>query len=171
MTTLLPRDASDVTPVTDDQAIREALADLTDEQPPIPPDRFAAVQQRAIRHRRRQLTVVIASALAVTGLVAGLVRLPAIVNTGPLARPSWALQWPDLRNGGVPQSVLDDAVAGWVFSTGYENGSPYNWSAAAVTHLVKLFQPVWYVGQTIDHGQEIAVIFEWDASTIPWGFD
>ncbi|HXB48780.1 MAG TPA: hypothetical protein VNW50_13550 [Streptosporangiaceae bacterium] len=179
-----------MTRITDDHAIREALAELTDGQPPMPPGRFAAVRKRAIRHRRRQVAAVISSVLAVAGLVTGLSRLPT--STGPLARPSWALQWPDLRNGSVPQSVLDDAVAGWVYTTGYETGSP-NWSAAAVTHVVRLFHPVWYVGQTIDHGQEIAVIFEvsgpmgprlvagytsasevmpghaaWDASTIPW---
>lgn len=160
MAAWLPQGASDVTPITDDQAIREALADLTDGQPPVPPGRFAAVRKRAIRRRRRRITVV-ASVLAVAGLVTGLIRLPAIMRPGPLARPSWALQWPDLRNGSVPQSVLDDAVAGWLYmyNAGYETGSP-DWSAAAVTNIVRLVHPVWYVGQTIDHGQEIAVMFE-----------
>jgi hypothetical protein len=191
MAAWLPQGASDVTPITDDQAIREALADLANGQPPMPPGRLAAVRKRAIRHRRRRITV-IASVLAVAGLVTGLVRLPAIMNPGPLARPSWALQWPDLRNGSVPQSVLDDAVAGWLYTTGSETGSP-NWSAAVVADIVRQVHPVWYVGQTIDHGREIAVIFEvsgpmgyrlvvgytsasevmpghaaWTASTIPW---
>ena len=194
MAAWLPQEASDVTPITDDHAIREALADLTGGQPPMPPGRFAGVRQRAIRHRRRQVASVISSVLALAGLVAGLSRLPA--STGPLARPSWALQWPDLRNGSVPQSVLDDAVAAWLYSTPYEDGAPFDWSAAAVTRIVRLFQPVWYVGQTIDHGQEVAVIFEvsgpmgrrlvvgyasasdvmpghaaWPASTTPWAMN
>ena len=54
-----------MTPVTDEQLMRAALADLTDDQPPMPPGRFQAVRRRAIRHRKRQLTGALVSALAV----------------------------------------------------------------------------------------------------------
>src|SRR6516165_6993377 len=111
-----------MTPLDDDHAIRAALLDLADGQPPPPHDRFQAVRRRAIRRRWRQLSGVVTTVAAAAGLIVGLLRLPAPqpqVQPQPQAAravPGWALAWPDHRNGSVPQSVLDLAVLTWLYS-------------------------------------------------------
>jgi hypothetical protein len=155
--------------MTDDRAIRNALAELTDGQPPTPPGRVAAVRRRAIRHRRRQAAAAVLTAAAVAAAIIGLVRLPGVLNAEPLSRPSWALQWPDHRNGSVPQSVLDRAVLAWMYSApnippdGGNGTVPATGSSPEqVARLAGRYPVVWYVGQLIGHGQGVAVMFEVD---------
>ncbi|MBO0823948.1 MAG: hypothetical protein J2P27_08825 [Actinobacteria bacterium] len=152
-----------------DLAIRTALSDLTAEQPPAPHDRFQAVKQRAIRHRRRQLAGAVVTVVAALGLVAGLVQLPKL-RLGPQARalPSWALPWPDHRDGSVPQSVLDRAVLAWQYlyppNTPPDGGSGTvpapGTSERQVTKQASRYPVVWYVGQTIDNDHQVVVMFE-----------
>jgi hypothetical protein len=139
-----------------DLAVRSALADLTDGQPPMPPGRFQAVRRRVARRRRQQLAAAVVCAVAVTGVVVGLVRLPAVVRAQPQARhvPGWALRWPDHRNGSVPQSVLNGAVLAW------RHEAPAVTSPAQIARHRQRYQVIWYVGQTIDHGRIVVVMFE-----------
>jgi hypothetical protein len=154
-----------VIPTTDEPAVRAALADLTGEQPDVSPARLQSVRRRAVLRRRRQLAGVVASALAVAGLVIGVTRLPAVWHPQPQARhvPGWALPWPDHRNGSVPQSVLNNAVLAWHFQAGEVSPSSVTAvkdSPAQITRYEKPYHVVWYVGQTIDHGQSVVVMFE-----------
>ncbi len=186
-----------MTPMTDDQVMRAALADLTSEQPPMPPGRFQSVRRRAARHRRHQLTSAAVSALAVAGIAVGLARLPASLPQPPQGRhvPGWALPWPDYRNGSVPQSVLDNAVIAWGDPAKYVQGSKAPSSPREIARLLASYHVVWYAGQTVAHGQDVAVMFEatspdtgpqlvvgvagasevmqgqpaWRGSTSPWG--
>jgi hypothetical protein len=154
-----------MTPITDEQVIRAALADLTDAQPPVPPGRLQAVRQRAIRHRRHQLAGAVLSCLVVAGLAVGLVQLPGLLREAPQARqvPGWALAWPDYRNGSVPQSVLDNAVLAWGDPAKYWQGSVAPSSPREIARLAASYHVVWYVGQTVARGQQVAVIFEADS--------
>lgn len=158
-----------MTPVDDDLAIRAALSDLTGGQPPAPPGRFQSVRQRAIRHRQRRLVGGLMAAVAAAGLGLGLLQLPALQPQPSAVRPvpAWALPWPDHRNGSVPQSVLDRAVLAWRY--GYPNLPPDGGSgkvpaagtpAKQVARMANAFHVVWYVGQTIDQGQNVVVMFE-----------
>ncbi|HSR83513.1 MAG TPA: hypothetical protein VLM11_04960 [Streptosporangiaceae bacterium] len=156
-------------PVDDDLAIRAALADLTDEQPPPPHDRFKAVRRRAIRHRRRQAAGAAVIAVGAAALVVGLVRMPALQPNPPTTRtvPGWALTWPDHRNRSVPQSVLDRAVLAWQYTDPNNSGPPASGtipapatSARQVAREAARYPVVWYVGQTIDHGHQVVVMFE-----------
>jgi hypothetical protein len=150
-----------MTPITDEQMLRSALADLTNDQPPMPPARFQSVRRRAIRHRKRQLTGALVCALAVAGIVVGAGRVPGILHQPPQARhvPSWALPWPDYRNGSVPQSVLNNAVLAWGDPAKYVQGSVAP-SPREAARLVASYHVVWYVGQTVAHGQDVVVMFE-----------
>lgn len=151
-----------MTPVTDEQLMRAALADLTDEQPPMPPGRFQSVRRRAVRHRKRQLAGALVSALAVAGIVVGAGQVPGILHQPPQARqvPRWALPWPDYRNGSVPQSVLNNAVLAWGDPAKYVQGSVAPSSPREIARLVASYHVVWYAGQTVAHGQDVVVIFE-----------
>jgi hypothetical protein len=151
-----------MTPITDEQIVRAALAGLTGEQPPEPPGRLRAVRRRAVRNRRRQLAGAAVSALAVAGIAVGLVRLPPVLHHEPQARavPSWALPWPDYRNGSVPQSVLNNAVLAWGDPALHIQGSVAPSSPRQIARVVASYHVVWYVGQTVAHGQDVAVIFE-----------
>jgi hypothetical protein len=151
-----------MTPVTDEQMLRSALAHLTDDQPPMPPARFQSVRRRAIRHRKRQLASAAVSALAVVGLAVGLTRLPGVLHPQPQARhvPGWALPWPDYRNGSVPQSVLNNAVLAWGDPAKYVQGSAAPSSPREIARLLASYHVVWYVGQTVARGHDVVVIFE-----------
>ena len=151
-----------MTPVTDEQVMRAALADLTDDQPPMPPGRLGAVRRRAIRHRRRQLAGAVVSALAVAGIIVGAGRLPGILHQQPQARhvPGWALPWPDYRNGSVPQSVLNNAVLAWGDPAKYLQGSAAPSSPREIARLVASYHVTWYAGQTVAHGHDVVVMFE-----------
>jgi hypothetical protein len=169
-----------MTPLDDDHAIRAALLDLADGQPPPPHDRFQAVRRRAIRRRWRQLSGVVTTVAAAAGLIVGLLRLPAPqpqVQPQPQAAravPGWALAWPDHRNGSVPQSVLDLAVLTWLYSApnsppdGGKGTVPAPGSSAReVARQAGRYPVVWYVGQTIDHGYRVVVMFEVAGPTGP----
>jgi hypothetical protein len=149
--------------VNDDLELRTALADLTSDQPSAPPDRFTAIHRKAVSHRRHQVVAGVAAVAAIAAAV-GLVRLPAFRTAVPTGRsvPSWALPWPDIRNGSVPQSVLDRAVIAW---RDEGNGSaatepPAGSSAREVARLAGQSHVIWYVGQTAVGGQVVVVIFE-----------
>jgi hypothetical protein len=67
--------------IDDELAIRGLLADLTSDQPPVPPARYAAVRRRVVVHRRRQLA---GAAAAVAILVAAAIAIPlGLVHLGP----------------------------------------------------------------------------------------
>src|SRR5215475_5554762 len=158
-----------MTPVEDDVAIRTALAELTEGQPPAPLSRFEAVRQRAVRHRRRQLAVAALSVVVVAGVALGMVGLPGLREHPPTTRhvPTWALDWPDHRNGSVPKSVLDRAVAAYLYGGPLQlpdggNGTVLGPGAPIqeAAHVAGLYPLVWYVGQTIDHGKVVVVMFE-----------
>jgi hypothetical protein len=67
--------------VDDELAIRKVLADMTADQPPVPPSRYAAVRRRAVLHRRRQLA---GAAAAVAILVFAAIAVPlGLLHIGP----------------------------------------------------------------------------------------
>jgi hypothetical protein len=69
--------------VDDELALRTVLADMTDRQPPAPPNRYGAARRRAVLHRRRQLA---AAAAAVVILVAVAIAIPlGLLRIGPPA--------------------------------------------------------------------------------------
>ncbi len=159
------------TPVTDDDlALRAALADLTAGQPPFPAGRLAAVKHRAVMHRRRQLAGgALAVAVAVV-LAVSLTQLPGTHQT-PQSRsvPRWALDWPDHRNGSVPQQVLDRAVIAALYGSalqppdgGRGTVPAVGASASSVSRQANVYPVIWYVGQTVDDGHVVEVMFETD---------
>lgn len=171
------------TPMIDDEvAARTAFADLTARQPAFPAGRFAAVKHRAAVHRRRRLA---GGALAVAVAVALAVSLSQLVGAQqppPPARnvPRWALAWPDHRNGSVPQQVLDRAVIAALYGGQGARASglqlPDNGrgtvpargtSARAVSRQANAYPVIWYVGQTVDHGRVVEVMFEIDGPNGP----
>ncbi|HEU5035126.1 MAG TPA: hypothetical protein VFT62_10275 [Mycobacteriales bacterium] len=148
-----------MTPVTDEGALRTALTDLAAaDQPDQPRDRLNAVRRRHLRRRAFQAgaTAVVAAA----AVVAGLLGTSAVGGraTEPLHRsaPGWALQWPDHRDGSVPQRVLDGAVTAWRAGGGDSHG---------VTPLPKPLAVVWYAGQTVASGRAVVAVFEADLGT------
>jgi hypothetical protein len=163
------------TPMIDDEvAARAAFADLSAGQPPFPAPRIAAVKHRAVMRHRRQLA---GGVLAVAIALALAVSLTGLAGTqqGPLhARsvPRWALAWPDHRNGSVPQQVLDRAViAAQYGGQAPALDLPYGGngtvpargaSASSVSRQANEYPVIWYVGQTIDHGRVVEVMFEMD---------
>jgi hypothetical protein len=151
--------------------VRTALADLTSDQPQAPAGRYAAVRRRAIVRRRHQLVATLAAVVAMAAAAGGLTLLPGLLRVQPAARPvpGWALPWPDLRNGSVPQPVLDRAVIAWQDSG---NGSaatepPAGSSPSAVARLASRYHVIWYAGQTTVRGQVVVVIFEVDGPAGP----
>lgn len=150
-----------MTPVTDEQMMRAALADLTDDQPPMPPGRFQSVRGRAVRHCRRQLAGTVLTALAVAGIAVGIGRAPGILKPSPLGRtvPGWALPWPDYRNGSVPQSVLNKAVLAW-YEEAVRETAPAPLSPEQIARQFRSLHVTWYLGQKVARGQAVAVIFE-----------
>jgi hypothetical protein len=150
-----------MTRVTDEQLMRTALADLTDDQPPMPPGRFQSVRRRVVRHRKRQIASAAVSALAVAGIVVSVAQVPGILHPSPSARqvPGWALPWPDYRNGSVPQSVLNNAVLAW-HEQAVGQTAPASLSPREIARQVRAYHVIWYVGQKVGHGHSVAVIFE-----------
>jgi hypothetical protein len=173
------------TPTTEDEfALRSALADLTDDQPPLSVIRLAAVRSRAAARRRRQLACGVLTVVVMAGLAAGLSSLAGARPPRPQSRsvPSWALDWPDHRNGSVPQRILYGAVLAWLgkihaitihASTAPEPGFgqvtslPAGPVAREVMELAGQYRLRWYVGQTIADGDEVAVMFEADGPDGP----
>jgi hypothetical protein len=151
-------EASEMTPADEELLLRHALADLTSDQPPASAGRYTAIRSRAADRRRHQIVTAAVAVLTAAVLVFGLVQLPRILRTAPTDRSAaWALQWPDHRNGSVPQSVLNWAVRTWRF--------PNQWvlPPSVMSSLKDKFPPViWYVGQTVASGHVVVVLFEAD---------
>jgi hypothetical protein len=147
-------------PATDDLDIRAALADLTEDQPPVPPGRLAAVHGKAAASRRRRIASAVVAAVAVVAVAVALAAVPRATSQQPLARqtPGWALPWPDHRSGGVPQSDLNYAVFSWRLTVSGNTGM-----AATPAEIVAYKAPyrvTWYLAQTIDRGRFVVVMFE-----------
>ncbi len=67
--------------IDDELAIRRVLAEMTEDQPPAPPTRYATIRRRATVHRRRQLA---GAAAAVAILVAAAIAIPlGLRHLGP----------------------------------------------------------------------------------------
>jgi hypothetical protein len=118
---------------------------------------------RRVRRRRRRHALKAGGAAmmvaAVVAAVLGLTLLPGVLRPPQQGRsvPSWALPWPDHRNGSVPQAVLDWAARAWRF--------PDDWMLAPdVMSVLGLRVPpvIWYVGQTAADGRVVVVMFEAD---------
>jgi hypothetical protein len=165
--------------IDDEVAARAAFADLGSGQPPFPAGRFAAVKHRAVMRRRRQLA---GGALAVAVAVALAVSLSQLAGgqrPQPPARsvPRWALSWPDHRNGSVPQQVLDRAALAAQYGgqapalqlpDGGNGTVPARGaSASSVSRQANAHPVIWYVGQTVDHGRVVEVMFEMDGPNGP----
>jgi hypothetical protein len=86
--------------MNNEYAVREALQELTLDQPAAPVDRVVGVRRRHIRRRSMQgATTVVAAAAAVLGVLLGVGVLTGGSTTTPksLQQParSWQLPWPD----------------------------------------------------------------------------
>ena len=140
--------------VPDEIAVRKLLADLTAGQPDAPAGRHAGIRRRFHRHRFTQATGTLAVIAAAAVVAAGIASSERQVapDTGPRSLPGWALPWPDHRDGSVPQRVLDNAVLAWRHQAAVDDASTIS--------ATKIVTPIWYVGQTVDHGEVVAVIFE-----------
>lgn len=151
-----------MTSVDDDLDIRAALADLTEDQPPVPAGRLAAVRGKAVASRRRRISGAALAVAAVAALAVSLATLPRAASQQPLARqvPGWALPWPDHRNGSVPQSDLGDAVLTWRLTEAGIVNTGLRASAAEIAAYLAPYQVTWYLAQTIDHGRFVVVMFE-----------
>lgn len=147
----------------DEIAVKAMLHDAVTAQPQAPASRAQAVRARIVRRRGRVAAIVAADAGLVIALVAGLVvalgpgRSQVPVSQPP--RPSWALPWPDHRDGSVPQRVLDQAVLAWRHLAANAGGQP---GLAPVSGKI-----AWYVGQKAANGQVVAVVFEARTPTGP----
>jgi hypothetical protein len=137
----------------DEVRLRELFDEMTLGQPDAPPDRFGGIRRRARQHRIMKAAGALAAGAAVAALALGIATTAAPVPPGSEPRhvPGWALPWPDQRNGSVPQRVLDGAITAWR----HETGVPQDLTAHS--------RVIWYVGQTVAHGQVVAVIFEVDS--------
>lgn len=109
------------------------------------------------------------AAVIVTGVVLGLVNFLSAPHPHPVARqvPGWALDWPDHRDSSVPRGVLDRAILAWQDApisqppySGTGTVPPLGSTARQVARMAAAQHVIWYVGQTIDHGQVVAVMFE-----------
>jgi hypothetical protein len=138
-----------------DNDVRQMLDLLTADQPTAPADRAASVRRRVQRRRRNVAAATLAVAVGLSAVGVGVARSGALGGgNGPAsgrAVPSWALPWPDHRNGSVPQKVLNGAVLAWRHQSELNTGS---WAQTAPTKVI------WYAGQTVVHGQVVAVMFE-----------
>jgi hypothetical protein len=106
--------------------------------------------------RRNRLVLVIACVVIVAaGLVIALKSVGSGSRLSAGGRPGWALPWPDHASGNVPQKVLDGAVIAWRHEAAA--GKQVALAASARAPVA------WYVGQTVAHGQVVAVMFEVNA--------
>lgn len=142
-------------PHLDEVRLRQLLDDMTSGQPDAPPDRYLGVRRRVTRRRWAMAggSLVLAAAVAASGIGIGLSVGSLQAASGSRQVPGWALPWPDLRNGSVPQRVLDRAVIAWRHT-----------DPAAVIPPGRV---IWYVGQTVASGQDVVVVFEADSPAGP----
>lgn len=147
----------------DELAVKAMLHDAVAGQPQAPANRAQAVRTRIVRRRALAAAIVAANAglvvALVVGLTVGLGRGPSQVAVSHPPRPSWALPWPDHRDGSVPQRVLDQAVLAWRHLAAIEDGGPELAPASG--------KIAWYIGQKAADGQEVAVVFEAQTPTGP----
>lgn len=136
--------------MNDETKLRDALHDLTLEQPDAPVDRVVGVRRRHVRRRTTQLGAA-AAVIAIVAVTAAFVRAPFGNDTEPANRhvPSWALPWPDHRDGSVPQDVLDKGVSAW----------------QQLDHVGTPRQIVWYVGQKTVRDTWVVAVFEADTDS------
>lgn len=149
----------------DERLIRSALADLTSDEPPVPAGWHAAIRRRAADRLRRRLVTAAAAVVLMAGVAVGVTHLPALRPQQRVV-PSWALAWPDHRNGSVSLSVLEAAVLAWRY--------PEDWELLPALmseyRLGELPHVTWYVAQTAASGQLVVVIFEVDHRLVAgWG--
>lgn len=116
---------------TDEQAVRNALQELTDGQPDAPVDRLVGVRRR--HHRRRTLqsagaalgvAAVVAGGLTVASTVRTTHHQPSIATTP--AQP-WQLTWPERGDG----SVDKQRVLFWAGQQGFTDLRHVRWLYAA----------------------------------------
>jgi hypothetical protein len=141
---------------SDEMRLRELFNEMTSGQPEAPRDRYAGIRRRARRNSIMKAAGTLTAAAAVVALAVGIATSSAQVPpaSGQRHVPGWALPWPDHRNGSVPQRVLEGAVTAWWHLSAAENGTPMTPADRA--------RVIWYVGQTVVHGESVAVIFEVD---------
>jgi hypothetical protein len=129
--------------------LREELPALTAGQPLAPPDRVAAVRRRHARRRQARLAGVAAVAVVVA-MLGAFVAVSSSRTQGYARRglPAWALEWPDRRDGSVPQPVLDGAVTAWARTAGAAGGD-----------LVTVQRTVWYAGRRVPGTDSVIAVF------------
>jgi hypothetical protein len=146
---------------SDEQAVRDTLGQLSAAgQPPAPNGRADSIRRRHLRRRRAQVTASLAAvALLTVGTLAG-ARLIGGGGSSPLAStrnvPSWALTWPDQRDPGIPQPILDGAVRAW----SHDSEDSERNSLDTVQSAPR--QTIWYAAQPVANDAEVAVVFEVD---------
>ena len=148
----------------DEQAVRDLLDSLAAGQPEPPTTRLGGVRGRVTaRRRRRALAAGVAAAAAVAAVIAGLTlpgRPAGGAASGSRHVPSWALQWPDRRDGDVPQRVLDGAVLAWRHNEGIRENRD-------VSPVPRPATVIWYAGQRAAGGQDVVAVFEADGPAGP----
>jgi hypothetical protein len=143
----------------DEQRLRKVLDAMTADQPAAPPDRGSSIRRRATRYRWNRAAgfVALLAAVAASATGIGLEASSSPAASGSRQVPSWALPWPDHRNGSVPQRVLNQAVIAWLHLA----SSPGTMSAIPSSSVI------WYLGQTVANGQVVVVAFEADGPDGP----
>ncbi len=134
--------------------LREELPALTAGQPLAPPDRVAAVLRRHARRSQTRLAGVAAVAVVVA-MLGAFVAVTSSRTQGYARRglPAWALDWPDRRDGSVPQPVLDGAVTAWARTAGAAGGP------------VSVRRTVWYAGRRVPGTDSVIAIFAAETDT------
>jgi len=112
----------------EERTIRTMLAEMTADQPPAPPARYAAVRRRAIAHRRRQLAGA-AAALAV--LVAVAIAIPLnLLHIGPTPPATPSTHYHISQSGPGPGSPHG------LVATGTAKGRPWRLSMQRTDGMV-----------------------------------
>ena len=143
-----------MTQIDQERALRAALHEVVADQPLQPVDRVAGVRRRHVRRRTMQgaATAMAAAIAVVASLLAG--GVVGRQGAEPLNRPvpSWALPWPDHRDGSVSQEVLDGVLAAWRSEA----------LGRVALDALPAERVVWYAAQKVDNGESVFVMFEVD---------